>query len=127
MPQDAGGTFPERQQTAQPPDQRRFAGAVGPEQTKHLTGKDLEADVVHGNKLAEGDRDRAKVDDGIVHGGCVLQSCRGTMAVAAMPDLKMPWGSGTRTLTAKTWCLRSSALWMFRGVNSLTEATWMID
>jgi len=45
----------------------------------------------------------------------------GTYTVAAIPDLRTPSaaGSSTRTLTAKTWCRRSSIDCTFRGVNSL--------
>ena len=42
------------EQTAEHPDGRRFAGAVGAEKTEYLTLPHLKADIVDGDKIAEG-------------------------------------------------------------------------
>src|SRR5262249_11453983 len=64
-----------------------------------------------------------RVSDASASPSCDVGS-GGRLTSAAIPDLKTPSGSATRTLTANTWWRRSSALWTFRGMNSLSAAIW---
>jgi hypothetical protein len=51
--QDVGAAARRRQQTAQHPDRRRLARAVGPEEAEDLAFFDRERNPVHGGKRAE--------------------------------------------------------------------------
>src|SRR5205814_7547536 len=97
---------------------------------------DVEGDVADRREGAEPDA-RALDGDGGVHDkllqahpsrrvGCCRYGASGTNTSAAIPDLNTPSGSATRTLTANTWCRRSSTDWTLRGVNSLSLAMYSI-
>src|SRR5262249_27743145 len=144
VPQDAGRAAGQGHQAAQGADQRRLARAVRAEQAKHLARRDAQADAVHRRERPEANGHFAKVQrrfhgapaglvsvqrQGVSQGAPAIFRHgvhgwvpRGTTTSAAMPDLNMPSGLATRTLTPKTWCRRSSALWTLRGVNSLSPA-----
>src|SRR5262249_54090967 len=122
--QDAGGAAGQGNQAAQGPDEGRLPRAVRTEQAEHLSGPDAQAHTVHRRERAESNRHVAKVQGlfecespalGTLHPGpgrpralaplhhCVHGSALSGMTTsAAMPDLKMPSGSATRTLMPKT-------------------------
>jgi hypothetical protein len=65
-----------REQRAEHPHDRRFSGAVRPEETVDLAAGDFQIDTVNGNELAELAPQRASSDRGITHRTSIIGTAR---------------------------------------------------
>ena len=101
-----------RQEATDKPDRRRLAGAVWPDQPKHLPAVYVQRERV--------DRPRVAVAlcDALEHNRACHGRCSGISPSTGMPALSTPFRLSTDTFTRYTSFARSSAVCTLRGVNS---------
>src|SRR5262249_445008 len=112
---DPGASLRRREETAEDPDERRLAGAVGTEEPVDLTARNPERDAVDGPPLAEVARHPLDLDTVVARR--VRHQFSTSRTVEAMPGRS----SGARsiaTFTPKTWSMRWSSVCTLRGVYS---------